>query len=95
MGLGGIWKKDTQPNGSLGLLKQSGTLPVKKSPSLRSENRQPAVMLPRNEETLYSPKGSPWGTSISPKMEKPASGKAIQTVAGPLLASTRYNIDPK
>lgn len=46
--------------------------------------------------TLFSPKGSPWGTSISPKMRpRPAGIKTVQTVAGPLLASTRYNIDPK
>ncbi|XP_046479364.1 uncharacterized protein [Neodiprion pinetum] len=47
-------------------------------------------------ETVFSPEGSPWGTSISPKMRSKAAGiKTVQTVAGPLLASTRYNIDPK
>ncbi|XP_014604098.1 PREDICTED: mucin-5AC-like isoform X2 [Polistes canadensis] len=46
--------------------------------------------------TSFSPEGSPWGTSISPKMRSKAGGvKTVQTVAGPLLASTRYNIDPK
>ncbi|XP_032669938.1 nuclear pore complex protein DDB_G0274915 isoform X2 [Odontomachus brunneus] len=46
--------------------------------------------------TQFSPDGSPWGTSISPKMRpRPAGMKTVQTVAGPLLASTRYNIDPK
>lgn len=46
--------------------------------------------------TMFSPKGSPWGMSISPKMRpRPAGVKTVQTVAGPLLASTRYNIDPK
>ncbi|XP_063988104.1 nuclear pore complex protein DDB_G0274915-like isoform X2 [Diachasmimorpha longicaudata] len=40
--------------------------------------------------------GSPWGTSISPKIRSRAAGvKTVQTVAGPLLASTRYNIDTK
>ncbi|XP_015108873.1 nuclear pore complex protein Nup214 [Diachasma alloeum] len=40
--------------------------------------------------------GSPWGTSISPKIRPRAAGvKTVQTVAGPLLASTRYNIDTK
>lgn len=46
--------------------------------------------------TQFSPDGSPWGTSISPKMRvRPTGTKTVQTVAGPLLASTRYNIDPK
>ncbi|XP_011307036.1 nuclear pore complex protein DDB_G0274915 homolog [Fopius arisanus] len=44
----------------------------------------------KNEE------GNTWGTSISPKIRPKAAGvKAVQTVAGPLLASTRYNIDCK
>lgn len=46
--------------------------------------------------TQFSPEGSPWGVSISPTMRpRPAGIKTVQTVAGPLLASTRYNIDPK
>ncbi|XP_050453334.1 mucin-5AC-like isoform X2 [Cataglyphis hispanica] len=46
--------------------------------------------------TQFSPEGSPWGVSISPAMRpRPAGIKTVQTVAGPLLASTRYNIDPK
>lgn len=46
--------------------------------------------------TQFSPEGSPWGVSISPAMRpRPAGVKTVQTVAGPLLASTRYNIDPK
>lgn len=46
--------------------------------------------------TQFSPEGSPWGVSISPTMRpRPAGVKTVQTVAGPLLASTRYNIDPK
>lgn len=50
----------------------------------------------RQNETVFSPEGSPWGTSISPKIRSKAAGvKTVQTVAGPLLASTRYNIDPK
>lgn len=47
------------------------------------------------DESAHS-QGSPWGTCISPKMRARAGGvKTVQTVAGPLLASTRYNIDPK
>ena len=67
----------------------------------RSPWTQPASVsqnhtLSRGEESNYSHEGSPWGTSISPKMRARAGGvKTVQTVAGPLLASTRYNIDPK
>ncbi|XP_066601384.1 uncharacterized protein [Prorops nasuta] len=46
--------------------------------------------------TYFTPNGSPWGQSISPQMRPKAAGvKTVQTVAGPLLASTRYNIDSK
>jgi hypothetical protein len=42
----------------------------------------------------FSPKGSPWGHSVSPKLRSHSSGvKTIPTVAGPLLASTRFNIN--
>jgi hypothetical protein len=42
----------------------------------------------------FSPKGSPWGQSVSPKLRSHGSGvKTVQTVAGPLLASTRFNIN--
>lgn len=41
----------------------------------------------------FSPKGSPWGKSVSPRLRSHGSGvKTVQTVAGPLLASTRFNI---
>ncbi|XP_034939450.1 serine-rich adhesin for platelets-like [Chelonus insularis] len=50
----------------------------------------------RGESTMYSPEGSPWGTSISPKMKSNNQEvNIVQTVAGPLLSSTRFNIDPK
>jgi hypothetical protein len=42
----------------------------------------------------FSPKGSPWGHSVSPKLRSHSSGvKTVPTVAGPLLASTRFNIN--
>jgi hypothetical protein len=42
----------------------------------------------------FSPKGSPWGQSVSPKLRSHSSGvKTAPTVAGPLLASTRFNIN--
>lgn len=38
-------------------------------------------------------KDSPWGKSVSPKLRSHGAGvKTVQTVAGPLLASTRFNI---
>lgn len=42
----------------------------------------------------FSPKGLPWGKSVSPKLRSHGAGvKTVQTVAGPLLASTRFNIN--
>jgi hypothetical protein len=42
----------------------------------------------------FSPKGSPWGKSVAPKLRSHNTGvKTVQTVAGPLLASTRFNIN--
>ncbi|XP_015181160.1 PREDICTED: uncharacterized threonine-rich GPI-anchored glycoprotein PJ4664.02-like [Polistes dominula] len=66
--------------------------PKKNSPMFNQNHT-----LTRGENnTTFTPEGSPWGTSISPKMRSKAAGiKTVQTVAGPLLASTRYNIDPK
>lgn len=50
----------------------------------------------KEESRLYSADCSPWSATSSPRMRPRASGiKTVQTVAGPLLASTRYNIDPK
>nr|XP_050866759.1 mucin-5AC isoform X1 [Vespula vulgaris] len=72
--------------------KTNWSSPKKTSPMFNQNHT-----LTRGENnTLFSPDGSPWGTSISPKMRSKAGGvKTVQTVAGPLLASTRYNIDPK
>lgn len=87
------WKKENVMNGEPGeaqqdLLQRSQT----KIAPLQGQNHT----LSRGEETMFSPEGSPWGTSISPKMRAKAAGvKTVQTVAGPLLASTRYNIDTK
>lgn len=79
--------RDDSSNGDVGLS------PVKKTLPLYAQNHT----LSRGENiTQFSPDGSPWGTSISPKMRsRPPGIKTVQTVAGPLLASTRYNIDPK
>ncbi|KAJ9592599.1 hypothetical protein L9F63_015737 [Diploptera punctata] len=78
---------------------------IRSSDSLLGGNRS----LSRNERSHYSgsknhsrvssdidfsPKGSPWGTSVSPKLRSHGGGvKTVQTVAGPLLASTRHNIN--
>ena len=87
------WKKENRMNGEPGDPQQVflQRFQSKISP-LQGQNHT----LSRGEETMFSPEGSPWGTSISPKMRAKAAGvKTVQTVAGPLLASTRYNIDTK
>nr|QGW50407.1 sensory neuron membrane protein s1 [Chouioia cunea] len=90
------WKKDIQPNGDLGLFTHSSTPLIKKQSPTRSENTHTLVSQQRSEEALFGPKGSPWGPGNSPKIrERPVGVKTVQNVAGPLLASTRYNIDPK
>ncbi|XP_077266113.1 uncharacterized protein LOC143899599 isoform X2 [Temnothorax americanus] len=75
------------------LISQSRGISKKIPPMRYAQNHT----LSRGENvTRFSPEGSPWGMSISPKMRpRPAGVKTVQTVAGPLLASTRYNIDPK
>lgn len=78
-------------NGGVGVTSRLGEVSSKRSTCARSHP------LSRGENLgQFSPEGSPWGTSISPKMRpRPAGVKTVQTIAGPLLASTRYNIDPK
>ncbi|XP_031787511.1 nuclear pore complex protein DDB_G0274915 isoform X1 [Nasonia vitripennis] len=90
-------RKGIQQNGEIGLFTPIVNSPAKKLAQLqlRSENKQPVLPLPRPDETHYSPKGSPWGNNISPKMKDRTTVKTVQTVAGPLLTSSRYNIDPK
>lgn len=84
-------REENPRNGDANLISQSQS--IKKIPSVHPQNHT----LSRGENvTQFSPEGSPWGMSISPKMRpRPAGVKTVQTVAGPLLASTRYNIDPK
>lgn len=87
------WRKGDSRNGDATGADHSG---VNKPPWTKSPSVPQNHSLSRGEDTMYSPQGSPWGTSISPKMRPRAAGvKTVQTVAGPLLASTRYNIDPK
>ncbi|KAL6257642.1 hypothetical protein P5V15_011221 [Pogonomyrmex californicus] len=84
-------KEENARNGDL--VSQSREVSSKKNLATYAQNHT----LSRGENvTQFTPEGSPWGTSISPKMRpRPAGVKTVQTVAGPLLASTRYNIDPK
>ncbi|KYM81845.1 hypothetical protein ALC53_07637 [Atta colombica] len=86
-------REENSRNGDINLISQSRELSSKKTLPLYAQNHS----LSRGENiTQFSPEGSPWGMSISPKMRpRPAGVKTVQTVAGPLLASTRYNIDPK
>ncbi|XP_051172159.1 nuclear pore complex protein DDB_G0274915-like [Leptopilina boulardi] len=83
------WRKENVPNG------EPQNVSIRNSPTKVSPLQGRNHTLSR-DETFFSPEGSPWGTSISPKMRAKAAGvKTVQTVAGPLLASTRYNIDTK
>lgn len=84
------WRKENVPNG------EPQNVSIQNSPTKIAPLQGRNHTLSRSEETFFSPEGSPWGTSISPKMRAKAAGvKTVQTVAGPLLASTRYNIDTK
>jgi len=84
-------QEEDSRNGDVGLTSQSREMHINKI--TYSQNH---TLSCGENITLFSPKGSPWGMSISPKMRpRPAGVKTVQTVAGPLLASTRYNIDPK
>ncbi|XP_069700414.1 uncharacterized protein [Periplaneta americana] len=71
--------------------KSNDSIPVNRSQRLQNQtNRYSRV----SEDLSFSPKGSPWGKSVSPKLRSHGSGvKTVQTVAGPLLASTRFNIN--
>ncbi|KAK2583339.1 hypothetical protein KPH14_009338 [Odynerus spinipes] len=85
-------KKDGLYNTDARYNKTNWSSPKKTSPMFAQNH----TLMRGENSTLFSPNGSPWGTSISPKMRSKAGGvKTVQTVAGPLLASTRYNIDPK
>lgn len=60
------------------------------SRSQRSLHRTPSRSY---GDTGFLSKDSLWGKSVSPKLRSHATGvKTVQTVAGPLLASTRFNI---
>ncbi|XP_043277811.1 nuclear pore complex protein DDB_G0274915-like [Venturia canescens] len=87
------WKKEDAENGDVSTANET------RSDSNTWKNSQTFTQnytVSKDDRTNYSPKGSPWGMSISPKMRLRATGiKTVQTIAGPLLASTRYNIDPK
>ncbi|KAK0086167.1 hypothetical protein PV325_003672 [Microctonus aethiopoides] len=91
------WKKRESRNGDVNHhdsnIVANHQTTLRRASSLQSSD---LYGMSKEDETIYSPRGSPWGTSISPKMRSKAAGvKTIQTVTGPLLTSTRYNIDPK
>jgi hypothetical protein len=72
----------TDSNYSSIISRNRGQRPLHQAPSRCSGNLS------------FSPEGSPWGHSVSPKLRSHSSGvKTIPTVAGPLLASTRFNIN--
>ncbi|XP_076663564.1 uncharacterized protein LOC143366389 isoform X2 [Andrena cerasifolii] len=86
------WNKDELENQPGKLLPSDRTSPKGISASYVRNHT-----LTRGENTTYfTLEGSPWGTSISPKVHpKMNEAKAAQTVSGPLLTSNRYNIDQK
>lgn len=60
-------------------------------------SRKPVSLFSSNQnKKSCCPPDSQWGLSFGPKIKSQTmSVQSIQTSAGPLLASTRYNIDPK
>ena len=84
------WRKEPKQNGSIGLF---ATIDTPRPPLLVSENKYPTTY---RDDMLTKSVNNAWGNTNSPKIREKGSGiKTVQTVAGPLLASTRYNIDPK
>ena len=54
------------------------------------------VLMQVENSTYFDAEGSLWDSNATSKVDtKVEERKAIQTATGPLLASTRYNIDPK
>nr|XP_033202147.1 putative GPI-anchored protein pfl2 isoform X1 [Bombus vancouverensis nearcticus] len=75
-------------------LSPSGQVLSKRPPSpLYGQNH---VLMQVENSTYFDAEGSSWDSSVTAKVDtKVGERKAIQTASGPLLASTRYNIDPK
>lgn len=85
-----------KPGDKEGNYKNGDVDPESRQISSKRMSAQTCMLSCGENITQFSPEGSPWGVSISPAMRpRPAGIKTVQTVAGPLLASTRYNIDPK
>ncbi|XP_020288766.1 uncharacterized protein LOC109857140 isoform X2 [Pseudomyrmex gracilis] len=86
-------KEEDIRNGEANQTSQSYKISPRKFSTTYSQNH----MLNHGENcTQFSLEGSPWSTNSGSKTRpRPGGVKTVQTVAGPLLASTRYNIDPK
>ncbi|XP_017877223.1 nuclear pore complex protein DDB_G0274915-like [Ceratina calcarata] len=70
-------------------------LPTNRSLTRRTSGHN-NVYYKEESPTYFTNNDSLWGTTVSPKQGiKGIERKTVQTVAGPLLATTRYNIDPK
>lgn len=68
----------------------------KKSPTKYSNNdAQDDSLSARREEILFRSHSTPWNAGLGGKNSSSAGIKTVQTVAGPLLSSSRYNIDSK
>ncbi|XP_071875028.1 uncharacterized protein isoform X2 [Bombus fervidus] len=74
-------------------LSPSGQVLSKRPSPLYGQNH---VLMQVENSTYFDAEGSSWNSSITSKVDtKVGERKGIQTATGPLLASTRYNIDPK
>lgn len=67
----------------------------KKSQSKYDNNTHDDSLSARREEILFRSHSTPWNAGLSPKINSNTGIKTVQTVAGPLLSSSRYNIDSK
>ncbi|XP_029050984.1 nuclear pore complex protein DDB_G0274915-like isoform X1 [Osmia bicornis bicornis] len=83
--------KEELENQTFGLLSPNQSLSKKLSPAYRQNHA-----LAREDSTYYNSEGSMWDTGLSPKMDASINElRGAQAIGGPLLSSTRYNIDQR
>ncbi|XP_053971622.1 nuclear pore complex protein DDB_G0274915-like isoform X1 [Hylaeus volcanicus] len=78
--------------------KANESLSLDQTPSKRmSSAYSPNHSLSQGENVMrFTSEGSPWGTSIGPKVHPKSSPiETVRPASGPLTMSTRYNIDPR
>ncbi|XP_014217516.1 nuclear pore complex protein DDB_G0274915 isoform X2 [Copidosoma floridanum] len=92
---GSNFKKNEMQNGGVNVFTPTNNTLIKNVSSSKTENK-PTLDLSQTEDILYSSKNSSWNYSMSPKSKDMSESiRTVQSVAGPLLNSSRYNIDPK